>query len=50
VATQGRSETEGLFDQWRYDWSGAAPGHVRGVDLFRVQNGLVAEKVSYVKG
>lgn len=32
---------------WRYDWAG---GHVRGVDLFRVRNGLVAEKLSYVKG
>ncbi|MEU7903586.1 TIGR03086 family metal-binding protein [Actinoplanes sp. NPDC049118] len=32
---------------WRYDWTG---GHVRGVDLFRVRNGLVAEKRAYVKG
>lgn len=36
--------------QWRYSWSGAAPGHVRGVDLFTVRDGLVAEKLSYVKG
>jgi uncharacterized protein (TIGR03086 family) len=35
---------------WRYDWSGDEPGHVRGVDIFRVRSGLVAEKVSYVKG
>lgn len=38
---------------WRYTWgNGTAekPGHVRGVDLFRVQEGLVAEKRSYVKG
>jgi len=37
---------------WRYDWPGgeSAPGHVRGVDIFRVSGGLVAEKVSYVKG
>jgi uncharacterized protein (TIGR03086 family) len=35
---------------WRYDWSGESPGHVRGVDIFRVRGGLVAEKVSYVKG
>jgi ketosteroid isomerase-like protein len=34
--------------RWRYDWS--ATGHVRGVDLFRVANGQVAEKLSYVKG
>jgi ketosteroid isomerase-like protein len=33
--------------QWRYTWDG---GHVRGVDLFRVRDGLVAEKLSYVKG
>jgi len=32
---------------WRYTW---ADGHIRGVDLFRVRDGLVAEKLSYVKG
>ena len=32
---------------WRYDWDG---GHVRGIDLFRVRDGLVAEKRAYVKG
>jgi uncharacterized protein (TIGR03086 family) len=32
---------------WRYDWTG---GHIRGVDLFRVRDGLVAEKHAYVKG
>jgi len=32
---------------WRYSWS---DGHVRGVDVMRVRNGLVAEKLSYVKG
>jgi ketosteroid isomerase-like protein len=36
--------------QWRYDWTGATPGFVRGVDVFRVRAGLVAEKLSYVKG
>ena len=38
--------------RWRYHWVDAAgtPGHVRGIDLFRVQDGLVAEKLSYVKG
>ena len=36
--------------QWRYDWAGEQPGHIRGVDLFRVRDGLVAEKISYVKG
>ena len=53
-----RFDTEDLFAagdrcvvQWIYHWirDGKA-GHVRGVDLFRVQDGLVAEKLSYVKG
>jgi len=33
--------------RWRYDYAG---GHVRGVDLFRIRDGLVAEKFAYVKG
>jgi ketosteroid isomerase-like protein len=33
--------------RWRYDFAG---GHVRGVDLFTVRDGLVAEKLAYVKG
>ena len=32
---------------WRYAWD---DGHVRGADVFRVRDGLVAEKLSYVKG
>jgi ketosteroid isomerase-like protein len=32
---------------WRYSWG---DGHIRGVDLFRVRDGKVAEKLSYVKG
>ena len=36
--------------QWRYDWHGEQPGHVRGVDLFWVRDRLVAAKTSYVKG
>jgi ketosteroid isomerase-like protein len=32
---------------WRYTWDG---GHVRGADVFRIRNGKVAEKLSYVKG
>jgi ketosteroid isomerase-like protein len=32
---------------WRYTWD---TGHVRGVDVFRVRDGKVAEKLSYVKG
>ncbi|GAA2545684.1 nuclear transport factor 2 family protein [Pseudonocardia hydrocarbonoxydans] len=33
--------------RWRYAFDG---GHVRGVDLFTVRDGLVAEKLAYVKG
>ena len=38
--------------RWRYDWVNAAgePGHVRGVDIFTVKDGLISEKLSYVKG
>ena len=38
--------------QWRYGWVNAdgTPGHIRGVDIFRVREGKVAEKLSYVKG
>jgi len=36
-----------VVQRWRYTWNG---GHVRGVDVFRVRNGKVAEKLSYVKG
>lgn len=33
--------------RWRYDWAG---GHIRGVDVIRVRDGLIAEKLAYVKG
>ena len=33
--------------RWTYTWGA---GHVRGVDVLRVQAGRVAEKLSYVKG
>ena len=55
---QARFTTEEMFAagdrcvvRWRYDWvrEGKA-GHVRGVDVFRVRDGKVAEKLSYVKG
>lgn len=38
--------------RWRYDWvdGDGVAGHVRGVDLFRVRDGKVAEKLAYVKG
>jgi ketosteroid isomerase-like protein len=38
--------------RWRYDFTGGdgQPGHIRGVDILRVRDGKVAEKLSYVKG
>ena len=38
--------------RWRYEWVDAAgtKGHVRGVDIFQVKEGLISEKLSYVKG
>jgi ketosteroid isomerase-like protein len=37
--------------RWVYHWvRDGAPGHIRGVDVFRVRDGRVAEKLSYVKG
>jgi uncharacterized protein (TIGR03086 family) len=38
--------------RWRFDWAGedGSPGHVRGVDVLRFRDGLVCEKLSYVKG
>jgi ketosteroid isomerase-like protein len=37
--------------RWVYSWvKDGQRGHVRGVDIFRVRNGQVAEKLSYVKG
>jgi ketosteroid isomerase-like protein len=43
---------ERAFVRWLYRWVDAdgKPGHVRGVDIFRVRDGRVAEKMSYVKG
>jgi steroid delta-isomerase-like uncharacterized protein len=38
--------------RWRYTWQDASDqsGHIRGVDILRVRDGKVAEKLSYVKG
>ena len=36
-----------VVQRWRYTWS---DGHVRGVDVYRVRDGKVSEKFSYVKG
>ena len=38
--------------RWKYTWVDVAgeKGHVRGVDIFRLKDGLISEKLSYVKG
>lgn len=38
--------------RWRYSWVDEAGnrGHVRGVDVFKLKDGLISEKLSYVKG
>lgn len=33
--------------RWTYAWG---DGHVRGVDVFKLKDGLIYEKLSYVKG
>lgn len=56
---QAHIEVEDIFGlglrcvtRWRYDWVDASgqKGHVRGVDIFQLKNGLICEKLSYVKG
>jgi predicted SnoaL-like aldol condensation-catalyzing enzyme len=56
---RARIEIEELFGfgercvmRWTYRWEDPAgvKGHVRGVDLYRVRDGLILEKLSYVKG
>lgn len=36
-----------IVQRWCYRWEG---GHIRGVDLFKVRDGKIAEKLAYVKG
>lgn len=38
--------------RWRYEWvdSAGVKGHVRGVDVFKLKDDLICEKLSYVKG
>jgi len=50
VAEGGFVAGDRVVIQWRYEWTEAGGGHVRGVDLFRVEGGLVLEKNAYVKG
>ena len=58
-AAETRIETEEIFAagdrivmRWVYTWADplGGTGHIRGVDLYRVRDGLIAEKLSYVKG
>lgn len=58
-AGETRIEIEEIFAcgervtmRWRYHWANAQgeSGHIRGVDVYRVRDGLIAEKLSYVKG
>lgn len=53
-APQAHIEIEEIFGagarcimRWKYSWGG---GHVRGVDVYRLKDGLISEKLSYVKG
>lgn len=38
--------------RWRLEWtdSDGNPGHIRGLDIYRVNDGLIREILSYVKG
>jgi ketosteroid isomerase-like protein len=54
-----RVETESMFTagEWCtvlvnfvFDATRPSAGHVRGVDVLRVQDGLITQKLSYVKG
>jgi limonene-1,2-epoxide hydrolase len=38
--------------RWRYEWVDVSgkKGQVRGVDIFKVKDGAICEKLSYVKG
>ena len=59
ASPQAHIEVEDIFGlgyrcvmRWRYDWVDLAgeKGHVRGVDVYQIKNGLISEKLSYVKG
>jgi len=38
--------------RWRYSYTGddGQSHHLRGIDLFKVRDGLISEKLAYVKG
>jgi predicted SnoaL-like aldol condensation-catalyzing enzyme len=58
-APQAHIEIEEIFSmgfrcvmRWKYTWvdGSSVQGHVRGVDVFKIKDGLLSEKLSYVKG
>jgi ketosteroid isomerase-like protein len=58
-SSQARFDAEEIFAcgdrcvmRWRYTWMGGdgRPGTIRGVDIYRIEGDLIAEKRSYVKG
>lgn len=58
-SASSRIEVEEIFAaenrcvmRWTYHWTDleGKNGHVRGVDIYRIEDGLIAEKLSYVKG
>jgi predicted SnoaL-like aldol condensation-catalyzing enzyme len=59
ASPQAHIEIEEIFGmgmhcvmRWRYEWVDTAgkKGYVRGVDVFKLKDGLICEKLSYVKG
>lgn len=59
TSREPRIEVEEIFAlgercvmRWTYRWVDAPgrPGHVRGVDIYTMRDGQIAEKLSYVKG
>ncbi|MBI5954229.1 MAG: nuclear transport factor 2 family protein [Chloroflexi bacterium] len=58
-SSSARIETEEIFALgercvmlWTYHWTdnNGAEGHIRGVDVYRLKDDLIAEKLSFVKG
>ena len=58
-AAETRIEVEEIFAvddrvvmRWVYTWADplGGTGHIRGIDLYRFRDGLISEKLSYVKG
>jgi ketosteroid isomerase-like protein len=58
-SSEARIEIEEIFGQndravmrWTYRWTDLSGhrGYIRGVDVYKVRDGLIAEKLSYVKG